>query len=103
MNRACLMRGLLAVAIAAAIGIGEVNAACERCPPPPPPPSNPAPFIPPSNPDNSVWDALGGAGAAVLGPGIKLQFFPETGPGAPPPESTIAPRQPLDGQPISPP
>jgi len=98
MKRACLMRGLLAVAIAAAIGIGEVNAACERCPPPPPPPSNPAPFIPPSNRDNSVWYALGGAGAAVIGLGIKLQFFPETGPAIARSERTIAPRQPPNAQ-----
>ena len=102
MKRACLMRGLLAVAIAAVIGIGEVNAACERCPPPAPP-ANPPPFIPPSNHDNSVWYALGGAGAAVISLGIKLQFFPETGPAIARSERTIAPRQPLDAQLLSPP
>ena len=97
MKRACLMRGLLAVAVAAAIGIGEVNAACDRCQPSPQT-NSPPPFIPPSHRDNSVWYALGGVAAPIIGLAITLQFYPETGAAITRRERTLPPRQPLNAE-----
>jgi Subtilase family len=84
MSRGCVSRVLLAVLFAAAVLAGEARAQCETCPPPPPPPppplvTTPAPFVPPSHKDNSRWYALGGILVPIIGLGIKLQFFPETG------------------------
>src|SRR5436190_15843697 len=86
MSRGCVSRVLLAVFLASAVLTGEARAqtVCETCPPPPPPPppplvTTPAPFVPPSHKDNSRWYALGGILVPIIGLGIKLQFFPETG------------------------
>jgi hypothetical protein len=99
MRRRWLTRVLLAVAIAAAIGVQGARAQDNT--PPPPPPLPPPPLIPaspPSHRDNAKWFALGGVLVPIIGALITIQLFPENGAASPAPQRTFLPRQPLDAQ-----
>src|ERR1700737_2581936 len=99
MNRRWHLRVLLAVAVAAAVGNGDARA--QRCGNDcrPPPPNNPPPLNLPSARDNPPWALLGGILAPIIGIGIKIQFFPDNGPGTTVAQHTLAPRQSFNGQP----